>query len=220
MSDEIRRGSPLFDLRVYLVADPEQASSGLEATVAAALDGGVTAVQLRAKSMTDSESIALARRLKKMCDAAGATFLINDRVDIALAVDAEGVHLGVDDLPLETARRILGPDKVIGFSPEFDQQAEGARNAGADYLGVGPVFGTTSKSDAGQAVGLETLRRRVELAGIPVIGIGGISAGNAPGVMQTGAAGVAVVSAILRAADPRSAAAELRAAVDSTVRSA
>jgi thiamine-phosphate diphosphorylase len=200
-------------LSVYLVADPDQTERPLIEAVEAALAGGVTAVQLRAKRLTDRELVVLAGALGERCRALGALFVVNDRLDVALAAGAGGVHLGVDDLPLERARAIAGPELVIGYSPEHDEQAATARARGADYLGVGPVFGTTSKADAGAAIGLETLRRRVALAGIPVIGIGGIGATNAASVVATGAVGVAIVSAILRAADPRAAASDLDLAV-------
>ena len=144
----------------------------------------------------------------------GALFLVNDRLDLALASDADGVHLGVDDLPIDVARRIGGRNLVIGFSPETDEQAGDAGKRGADYLGVGPVFGTATKSDAGTAIGLETVARRAELAGIPVIGIGGITAQNARSVMDAGAVGVAVVSAISKQDGSETAAVALRRALD------
>jgi thiamine-phosphate pyrophosphorylase len=193
-------------LAVYLVADPDQSDGPLVDQVEAALAGGVTAVQLRAKRLTDRELVALADGLAARCRAAGALFVVNDRLDVALAAGANGVHLGVDDLPIERAREIVGPSFVIGYSPETDDQAAMAARRGASYLGVGPVFGTRSKADAGDAIGLTTLRRRVDLARCPVIGIGGIDQSNVASVVETGAVGVAVVSAILRAADPQSAA--------------
>ena len=203
-------------LRLYLVADPDASTGPIEDVVEAALRGGVTAVQLRAKRLTDRQATELAKRLAVRCRAHGALFIVNDRLDITSASGADGVHLGVDDLPLEDARRIAGPDMVIGFSPETDAQAASAKVFGASYLGVGPVFGTASKSDAGEAIGISVVRRRVELAGIPVVGIGGITAANAPQVMGAGAAGVAVVSAILGAADPELAARNMRQAVERT----
>ncbi len=205
-------------LAVYLVADPEQTTRNLLGDVEAALAGGVTAVQLRAKHLTDRESLQLATALKERCDRAGAHFLVNDRLDLALASGAGGVHLGVDDLPLRDARMLAGAGFVIGYSPETDEQAAQARREGADYLGVGPVFGTASKGDAGEAIGLETIRRRAMLAGIPVIGIGGITAATAGDVVRAGAVGVAVVGAILRARDPKCAARDLSAAVASALR--
>jgi thiamine-phosphate diphosphorylase len=159
--------------------------------------------------VTDREAIEIAGKLNNLCQLSRSLFVVNDRVDIALAVGAAGVHLGVDDMPLQDARRLSGSGVVIGYSPETDEQAASAAGRGADYLGIGPVFGTSSKSDAGDAIGLETLRRRVSLAGIPVVGIGGISPRNAAEVVEAGAVGVAVASAILGSSDPRRVADEL-----------
>ena len=215
MSDD--RTPQLSDrLAVYLVADPEQTARDIVGDVEHALAGGATTVQLRAKRLSDRATLDLSRVLADRCRSHGALFLVNDRVDIALAADADGVHLGVDDLPLEAARRIGGPDFVIGYSPETDEQARNARERGANYLGVGPIFATASKSDAGEPIGLDVLSRRLDLAGLPTIGIGGITAANAGQVVGAGAVGVAVVGAVLRAAEPGQATRELA----STVRAA
>jgi thiamine-phosphate diphosphorylase len=201
-------------LRVYLIADPAFADHDLLDRSRRALAGGVTMIQLRAKSLSDREAFALGEALCDACRARGAAFLVNDRVDLALALGADGVHLGVDDLPLEAARNLVTPAFVIGYSPETDEQAIAAHARGASYLGVGPVFGTVSKLDAGPAIGLETIARRIELSGIPTIGIGGVTADNARQVIASGACGVAVISAILGSDDPESAARGLRQAVD------
>jgi thiamine-phosphate diphosphorylase len=177
--------------------------------VAAALRGGVTAVQLRCKERTDREFLSLAKELRTLTSLSNAMFLINDRLDIALACGADGLHLGVDDLPLADAHRIAS-HLLFGYSPETDQQAELAASLGAGYLGVGPVFGTATKPDAGDAIGLETISRRVHLAGIPVIGIGGITPRNSASVLDAGAVGVAVVSAISMKDDPEAAARSFR----------
>jgi thiamine-phosphate pyrophosphorylase len=200
-------------LRLYLVADPDQCAGDPYETIAAALRGGVTAVQLRWKTAADREVLALAQTLTELCKRHDALFFMNDRVDLALAAGAGGVHIGVDDLPLEIARRLGGSDFLIGYSPETDEQAASAKERGADYLGVGPVYGTVSKSDAGPAVGLDAIGRRAALAGIPTIGIGGISAANALPVLEAGAVGIAVVSAILKASEPEQAARELSGAL-------
>lgn len=200
-------------LALYLVADPDQTSRPLEDVVEDALAGGVTAVQLRAKSLPDRDVLWYARRLRDRCTAAGALFIINDRIDIALASGADGVHVGVGDLPVEDARALAGGKLIIGYSPETDEQGVSAADWGADYLGVGPVYGTATKTDAGDAIGLVTLGRRAHRAGIPVVGIGGITAANAAAVIEAGAEGVAVVSAILRADDARRAAADLAGVV-------
>lgn len=196
-------------LAVYLVADPAFATVPLPSAVADALDGGVTCVQMRAKALTDRDAVWLGKELRHLCSRSDALFIVNDRVDIALACGADGVHLGVDDLPLAEARQLGGPDFLIGYSPDSDADSADAVSRGADYLGIGPVYGTASKSDAGEAIGLETLARRTHRAGIPTVGIGGITVENAGAVIETGAAGVAVVSAILRADDIRSAASRL-----------
>jgi thiamine-phosphate pyrophosphorylase len=203
-------------LSVYLVADPELTSRGLLDDVARALDGGVTAVQLRAKRGSDRKKIALAEGLKRLCKEHSALFLVNDRIDIALATGADGVHLGTVDLPVAAARSIAPAGFVIGYSPETYDEIEHAVLDGADYLGIGPVFLTQSKADAGEAIGLEALSRRVNCAGIPVIGIGGINAENAGSVIEAGAAGVAVISAILGSTDPKDAARQIALAVRET----
>ena len=158
----------------------------------------------------------LGYQIATICRNRDAMFLVNDRLDIALAVGADGVHLGVDDLSVESARQVGGDQFVIGYSPETDDQAQLAGLLGATYLGVGPVFGTTSKHDAGEAIGLDTLRRRVALSGLPTVGIGGITAANAGQALAAGACGVAVMSAILGSNEPASAAKALVLAMAET----
>lgn len=205
-------------LRVYLVVGSHDTPHGLLETVEAALLGGVTAVQLREKVGTDQQILHHAERVRELCRDHDVAFYLNDRLDLALAAGADGVHLGVDDLPIPSTRRIAGPDFRIGFSPDTDTGARSARIEGADYLGVGPVFGTGSKSDAGPAIGLRLLKRRASIADLPIIGIGGIDTSNAGSVIRAGAAGIAVMSAILRADDPGAAAAALRKTVDDAFR--
>jgi len=209
---------PLVEqLRLYLVAGTEDAPHGLLETVEAALIGGVTAVQLREKSGTDREILATAERVRELCLEHGAAFFFNDRLDLALAANADGIHLGVDDLSIPAARRIAGPKFTIGYSPDSDLGARSARIEGGSYLGIGPIFRTRSKSDAGPAIGLKLLKRRIEVSGLPVIGIGGIDAGNAGSVVGAGASGIAIMSAILTATDPEAAARELREAIDAAL---
>ncbi len=205
-------------LRLYLVADPEHVSGDLTIAVRQALAGGVRAVQLRSKTMTDREALALAREIRAACHDAGAVFIVNDRLDIALASGADGVHLGVDDLPVDDARQIAGADFVIGFSPETDEQIRSAGTRGASYLGVGPVFGTATKADAGDALGIDEFARRCSISLVPVVGIGGITLENAKETISAGAAGVAVVSAILGSGDPRGAAEALYHQVTTSAR--
>jgi thiamine-phosphate diphosphorylase len=199
-------------LRLYLVADPDLCDGAVVERVEAALAGGVTAVQLRAKSMTDRGTVALGRRLRDTTSRHAALLVVNDRVDIALAVGADGVHLGVTDLDPADARAIAPPGFLIGYSPNDAADTAGA--GVADYYGIGPVFGTRSKADAGDALGLAVFADRVAGSPVPVVGIGGIEAGNAPDVIERGAAGVAVISAILSARDSREAAGRLWRAIE------
>ncbi|MDQ3467597.1 MAG: thiamine phosphate synthase, partial [Chloroflexota bacterium] len=200
-------------LALYLVADPEATRRDLVADTIAALDGGVTAVQLRAKQLHDRELWELATRLRQDCQGRSVLFIVNDRLDLALAVGADGVHLGLHDLPLAAARRIAGPRVLIGASPQTIADAVEAREQGADYVGAGPVFVTGSKADAGEPIGLDGLHDRALAAAVPTVGIGGITAENAAAVIAAGAVGVSVISAILGADDPAAAAAVLASAV-------
>ena len=207
-------------LAVYLVADPEQTERDLVEDVVAALEGGVTSVQLRAKRATDREALAVAVRLREACRERDALFVVNDRVDLALAAGADGVHLGVHDLPLAAAREIAGSRLVLGYSPLTLDQVDAAAGAGADYVGLGPVFATASKEDATPPIGLPGLAAQVAATPLPAVGIGGITAENAGDVIRAGAVGVSVISAILRAPDPREAAARLAQAVAAARRGA
>ncbi len=182
--------------------------------VRAALAGGAPAIQLRAKLEPTRDTVALAERLLVETRRAGALLFVNDRVDVALAVGADGAHLGDDDLPLPAARRIVPAGFLLGRSVETPAQAEAAVREGADYIGVGPVFATLSKADAGEAIGTEGVRAVCAAAGrVPVVGIGGIDRSNARAVAAAGAAGVAVIRAVMIAPDPAAASAHLLAAV-------
>lgn len=205
-----RRDDLRPQLRRYLVTDACAGSvEHLVAICAAALEGGVTAIQLRARGWSDRQLHEAATALALRCRDAEALFIVNDRVDLALASGADGVHLGVDDVPVCAARRLLGPDAIIGFSPETDADRVAAEIAGCDYLGIGPVYGTTTKPDAGSAIGLDGLRRVLGLTALPVVGIGGISLDRASEVVASGAAGVAVVGSVFMADDPLAAARQL-----------
>lgn len=201
-------------LSVYLVADPDQTRHDLARAVEAALANGVTAVQLRAKRGTDRETLELARRLNQLCRNFDALFVVNDRLDLALASEAGGVHLGVGDLPVDLARRLGGEALIVGYSPETGDQTRQAAHLGADYVGVGPVYTTASKDDAYSEIGPLGLARLSRIAQIPTVGIGGITPANAAAVIEAGAVGVAVIGAILRAGDPGAAAANLAATVN------
>ena len=204
-------------LRLYLVLDPDVTRGDPEAVAASALDAGVSCLQLRWKSASDRDVHALAGSLAKLAHQRQIPFLVNDRLDIALAAGADGVHLGVDDLPLEDARRIAGPEFIIGYSPDSDDGTRQAESRGATYLGIGPVFETGTKTDAGAALGTAGFSRRRRLTSLPVVAIGGIDPGNAHKPMRAGANGVAVVSAIAGAVDVERATRELDRALNREV---
>ncbi len=192
---------------LYLVADARVRNPdlGLERIVELAIEGGVNIVQYRDKLNDSRQFYDQALRLKKICEYYGVPFIINDRVDIALATQADGVHIGQGDLPLEKVRPIAG-NMLVGYSVKTREQARWGEEYDADYLGAGTVFTTSSKSDAGQAIGLDGLRQVVEAVDIPVIAIGGINESNVAECMRTGVSGIAVISAITLASDPREAA--------------
>lgn len=204
--------SPLkkIDWSLYLVADTEfAAGKNLVHLVSEAVLGGVTIVQLRAKDLGTRDFLELALNMSEKLGKTGIPLLINDRVDIALACGAAGVHLGQDDMPLPDARRLLGPDKTIGISVNTLDEAAEAERLGADYLGLGPIYGTSTKQTVLPVLGPEGIQRLRRQIRIPMVAIGGINAGNAGAVKKAGADGIAVVSAILGARDARQAAAEL-----------
>jgi thiamine-phosphate pyrophosphorylase len=202
------------DWTLYLVADVDYAAGkDLVSMVEEAIAGGVTAVQLRAKDLNTSDFLDLARRLLQTLRGSGVPLIINDRTEIALACGAAGVHLGQGDLSPDTARNLLGHSRIIGVSVNTLGEAREAERLGADYVGLGPAYATTTKRTDLPTLGPDGIRRIKSKIGIPVIAIGGISAGNAAEVMQAGADGVAVVSAILGAPDVRKAAAELKKAI-------
>ena len=201
-------------LALYYVADPEQTDRDFLAMVDDALAGGVTSLQLRAKRMPGREMYELALVLGERCRRAEALFFVNDRVDVAMAAEADGVHVGMHDIPLEATRRLVGPETIIGFSPLVMADVMTAERGGADYVGVGPVFGTASKADAQPELGLRGLGEQAAAAGLPAVGIGGIDVANAGSVIRAGVDGVAVISAIQEAPDVRRAAESLARAVD------
>jgi thiamine-phosphate pyrophosphorylase len=200
-------------LALYYVADPEQTDRDFLAMVDEALAGGVTALQLRAKRMPGREMFDLAIVLRERCRTAEALFFVNDRVDIGIAAEADGVHVGMQDLPLEATRRLVGGNMIIGFSPLAMDDVVTAKRDGADYVGLGPVFGTASKADAQPDLGLLALAEQAAAADLPSVGIGGIDAANAGAVIRAGVDGVAVISAIQGAPDVRRATESLARAV-------
>ena len=203
--------SRFADWRLYLVTDRRLAGEHpLEDVVLAAVRGGVTAVQLREKQATTREYVSTARRLKALLAPFGVPLIINDRVDVALAAGADGVHVGQSDMDYKDVRRIAGPDFLVGLSVENLQQAKAAEDLDADYLGVSPIFSTPTKTDTAEAWGLERLAALRARSRHVLVAIGGINSSNAREVIRAGADGIAVVSAICAAPDPEAAARELR----------
>ncbi|MFB1066554.1 thiamine phosphate synthase [Natrinema sp. H-ect4] len=207
----------LSNWRTYFVT---QASLSDDRTtldiVRAAVDGGVDAVQLREKETSARSRYELGLELRELTAEAGVDLLVNDRVDIARAIDADGVHVGQSDLSVGVARDLLGSDAIVGCSASTVAEAREADADGADYLGVGAVYGTSSKDiDADKdGVGPERIAAIADAVSIPIVGIGGITADNARPVVEAGAAGVAVISAITAAPDPAAATESLTAAVE------
>jgi thiamine-phosphate pyrophosphorylase len=206
-----------LDLSTYLVADPDLCGqrpmgSAVRDTVLAAVRGGVTAVQLRDKDAPARSLQRLAAELLHALDGTGVPLVVNDRLDVALAVGAHGVHLGQDDVHVEDARRLAGPGLLIGLSvssPGEMSAATALPDGTVDYLGIGPVFATPTKTDAKEALGVDGLADLVRRTSLPCVAIGGINAGNADAVRGAGVDGLAVVSAICTASDPAEAAAAL-----------
>jgi thiamine-phosphate pyrophosphorylase len=176
----------------------------------ACVRGGATMLQLRLKDADARTQVEVARALVAALPA-GVPLIINDRADLAIASGAAGVHVGPEDLPVAAARRILGPDRIVGLSVGNDAEAIDA--SGADYVGIGPVYATASKGDAGDAIGVGELGRLAALCGRPAVGVGGIDVSNAAAVVAAGARGVAVIRALFSASDPEAAARSLRSAI-------
>jgi thiamine-phosphate pyrophosphorylase len=208
------------DLRLYVLIDPAQSGGRDLAELArAAVAGGATLIQYRDKEAGTRTLVARARAIRAALEGSPVPLLINDRVDVALAASADGVHLGQDDMHPNDARRLLGPDAIVGLTVNTPQQADELYRLTADYACVGGVFTTASKDNPDPPIGIDGLARiafRVRLAapGTPVGAIAGINAGNAPGVIGAGADGIAVISAVTAAPDPQAAARELRGLVD------
>lgn len=191
------------DYSIYLVTDDGCLQGrALIDCVREALEGGVTLVQYRAKTASSAEMYAEALQLKALCDSFNVPLIINDRLDIAMAVGAAGVHLGQDDLPCAAARKLLGEDYIIGVSAHNPAEAKAALQSGADYLGCGAVFGTATKADV-KKLGTEGLEAICKAKGLPVVGIGGVTADNYREVRAAGADGAAIVSGILAQPDIR-----------------
>ena len=202
-------------LRLYLVTDQASLKGRtLTDVVRAAVQGGVGCVQLREKHASSRDFYAQARALMALLTPLDIPLVINDRLDIALACGAQGVHLGQSDLPVQVARQLLPPEVFIGWSVETAADVALSASLPLDYLGVSPVFGTATKTDTATPWGLEGLARIRAATTLPLVAIGGIHTGNATPLMQAGADSLAVVSAICSAADPLAAALELRKLID------
>lgn len=199
----------LFDPFLYLVTDRGLAGSrGVADVVQRAIDGGVTLVQLREKSLPYATLVKEARVLVEICHTRGVPLIVNDSIDVALDAGADGVHLGQSDESPAAARARLGPDAIVGLSVENLEQARTAAELDVDYLAASPVFATPTKADTAPPLGLEGLRAIRKLCDKPLVAIGGINVSNAASVLRAGADGIAVVSAIMAAADPRETARE------------
>jgi thiamine-phosphate pyrophosphorylase len=194
----------MLDFNLYLITDRHQTGNlRLVDVVEDALKGGVRGVQLREKDLSSRELYELAYDMRKLTSRYGAKLLINDRVDVALAVEADGVHLGLNSMPIHRVRRLLGADRLIGLSCHNQINAIMAQENGADFITFGPVYYTPSKANYGKPVGVERLETVSHLLEIPVFALGGIKKSNIDEVMAAGAAGISLVSAIIAEDDPR-----------------
>ena len=207
------------DLRLYAIVDPAVSGGRPLPVLATQIVGGATLVQLRDKHGSTRSMVEEARGLRAVLEPRNIPLLVNDRVDVALAAEADGVHIGQDDMPVPDARLLMGRSAIIGLSIKTVQQAEAAPLPLLDYVAIGGVYGTTSKDNTSTPIGLTGLRRIVEViharkAGFPICAIAGINAGNAADVISAGADGVALISALSLAPDPAAASRTLRAVVD------
>lgn len=203
-----------IDWRLCLIADAEKmGKKDIISAILEAVEGGVSLVQLRAKKLRTREFLEMSLKISEILKEKNIPFIINDRVDIALSCEADGIHLGQQDLSLLYARKIMGKNRLIGVSINTVNEAIEAEQGGADYLGVGPVFFTPTKEDLRPFLGIEGLREIRKIVRIPILAIGGINAENARKIIETGVDGVAVVSAILSSENIKKAARELAQAV-------
>ena len=200
-----------FDLSLYLVTDRSLTlGRDIEWIVEEAIKGGVTMVQLREKDISAKEFIKLAIKLKTLLKPYKVPLIINDRLDVFLASDADGIHIGQSDMPYTITRKLVGKDKIIGLSVENIEQVQNANYLDVDYIGISPAFTTLTKTDIAEPFGLEGLRKVMEVTNHPAVAIGGINLTNAGSVILTGVSGIAVVSAICSAPNPREASYHLK----------
>ncbi len=201
---------PQFDLSLYLVTDRSLSlGRSLEHVVEEAVKGGVSMVQLREKDCSSAEFYELAIKLKALLTPYQVPLIINDRLDIALACDAEGLHIGQSDLPYSVARKLMGNDKIIGLSVENIEDVMEANRLDVDYIGISPVFDTQTKNDTAKALGIDGVKEISKLSIHPSVGIGGSNQSNAEQIITAGADGISVLSAIMSAVDPKKSAEEL-----------
>lgn len=203
-----------FDLSLYLVTDRSLSKGrSIEYIVEESVKGGVTIVQLREKNISTIEFYNIACSLKRLLAPHNIPLIINDRLDIAIASDADGLHIGQSDMPYEVVRKILGKDKIIGLSVETVEQAREANMLDVDYIGLSPVFSTNTKTDINTPLELEGIKEIASFTKHKTVAIGGINKANTSDIIKNGADGIAVVSAIISHDDPQSAAAELKTIV-------
>ena len=195
-------GHSIRGLDFVLITDRKVCSEKLTDTIEQAIDGGVGTVQLREKDLSTSDLYCLAKEIREITERKGANLIINDRVDIAIAVDADGVHLGWQSLETGIVRNMVGRDKLIGFSAHSLVEAERAENSGADYISISPVFDTAKKDYSIKPLGVGEIRKIKAQINIPVIALGGINENNVNKVLRNGADGIAVISAILLSDSP------------------
>jgi thiamine-phosphate pyrophosphorylase len=199
-----------LDFKLYLVTDRKQAFAGsLTEVLEKALKAGVKAVQLREKDLNSRELFQLAGEIRQLTKKHGAKLFINDRADIALAVDADGIQLGENSIPVQKIRKIIGDKKLIGVSCHSEEGALNAEKAGADFIVFGPVYNTPSKASFGPPLGIERLNSVAKRVAIPIIAIGGIKENNIQEIVRNGASGVAMISAVISAPDPYREASEI-----------
>jgi thiamine-phosphate pyrophosphorylase len=197
-------------LAVYLVLGLEDGGGKDAVQIArSALEGGITLLQLREKNAPLPQLLEVGGEIRDLCREYHVPFIVNDRIDVAMLLDADGVHVGQEDIPCRLARRLLGSDKLIGVSASTLEEARMAAQDGADYIGVGAIYATATKGDAGEPIGTSLITEIAELLQIPQVGIGGIRLDNAAAVIEAGADGIAVVSAITQSGDPAAAARKL-----------
>ena len=204
-----------MDWTLYVITDDRLSRGRSHLEVAQeAIKGGASLIQFRDKEMTTRQLVETAGKIKGLTDKVNIPLIINDRLDVALAVDADGVHVGQADMPAGLARKLIGPHKILGVSASTVEEALQAEREGADYVSASPVFTTPTKPDAPPPTGLEGLRAIVNAVNLPVIAIGGINEENVTEVMEAGAQGVAVISAVVSAPDIAAAARHLRETIE------